>query len=241
MSSSDADCKERTILFFTGNSTGNDFTSGIFVSSRYRVVRAESLPKLLQELDIHQFDLAVLTLAPDNETITDLSSTIRSICKVPVLFILTGNTDSTYMDKVKGCSDDFVFSPFNEEELLLRAELVMSCHSRRSKKMLDRFPIGGMEFDYKNQVLYTPSGMRMLTSTEAKLLHLLCLYKNNVLSREVALETIWGENDYFKSRSMDVYVARLRKILMDDTNITISNIYNTGFRLNVNEGGDGKR
>lgn len=241
MSSSDTNFTDRKILLFTGDFPGEDFISGIFISRQHSIVRVETLPSLLQVLGIHQFGLAVLTLAPDHEAITDLSSTIRSICNVPVLFILTGNADITYMDKVKGCSDDFVLFPFNKEELLLRAELVMSCHTRSSKKIMDRFSIGAMEFDYKNQVLYTPAGMRVLTATEAKLLHLLCLYRNNVLSREVALETIWGENDYFKSRSMDVYVARLRKMLMDDSNVTISNIYNTGFRLNVGDGGDGKR
>ena len=98
-----------------------------------------------------------------------------------------------------------------------------------------------MSFDFRNQIIHTPEGPVNLTKIESRLLQLLCLYKNSVLPRELALETIWGEKDYFKARSMDVYVAKLRKLFSSDDSIKITNIHNVGFRLDVTDEGHGKK
>ncbi len=76
---------------------------------------------------------------------------------------------------------------------------------------------------------------RILTRKESALLKLLCINKNNLLSREVAMETIWGENNYFIGRSMDVFIAKLRKYLQPDPDVKISNVHGIGFRLDVME------
>jgi len=81
--------------------------------------------------------------------------------------------------------------------------------------------------------LFSSNDKRQLTKREAELLHLLCLNMNSVLRRDVALKSIWGENDYFMGRSMDVYITKLRKLLSGDPAISIVNIHNTGFRLEV--------
>ena len=78
---------------------------------------------------------------------------------------------------------------------------------------------------------------RRLTKREAELLHLLCLNMNKILRRDIALKTIWGEDDYFMGRSMDVYITKLRKMLGTDPDVSIVNIHNTGFKLNVKKSG----
>lgn len=211
-------------------------------SGGYNITEVSTLPELLRTLGLQDYDLAVFGVIPERENITDLSATIRSICRLPVLFIIPADSDSRFVDRVKSCADDFIVRPIRSEELIMRADLVLSCHSRASKgKRRDRFPIGSMTFDYKNQILHTSDGNKNLTRTEARLLHLLCLHRNNILPRELALEIIWGENDYFKARSMDVYVAKLRKLMSGDKSVSISNIHKVGFRLNIKDENDGKR
>jgi len=229
------------IIFFAPGIYQDEKTSEILSARSYNVVEAKTLPELLNALAGHDFDIAIFGITPGSENITDLSATIRSICKIPVLFILPADTDSTRVDQAKSCADDFIIWPLRDEELILRTELVLSCHSRRERmRQPDSFPIGDMTFDYKNQVLYTAGGIKNLTKIEAQLLHLLCLYRNTILPRELALETIWGENDYFKSRSMDVYVTKLRKLVSGDSLVSISNIHKVGFRLDIKKSTDGE-
>ncbi|MCK5536761.1 MAG: winged helix-turn-helix domain-containing protein, partial [Bacteroidales bacterium] len=87
--------------------------------------------------------------------------------------------------------------------------------------------------DAENQLLKDKDEERRLTKREAEVLKMLCIYKNRLLRRDVALKAIWGEDDYFMGRSMDVYITKLRKYLKDDENITITNIHGTGFKLEV--------
>ena len=94
---------------------------------------------------------------------------------------------------------------------------------------------GSYQFDYNNHLLKSPTSERRLTKKEAAVLKLLCLNKNNILRREIALKLIWGKDDYFMGRSMDVYITKLRKFLRDDPSVSIVNIHNVGFRLEVKD------
>lgn len=226
---------KKILLFCPGFPRGNEVLD-ILKARNYTVHYVSKIPGVLNALNNQDFDLAVFALSAGEENMTDLSATIRSLCRVPVLFVLKDIPELQYMQRLRGCSDDFITSPVSEDELILRIELVVSCYSRNEgKKTRDVFKIGRMLFDHRNQVLHTPDGVRDLTRIESQLLHMLCLYRNRILSREVALETIWGQNDYFKSRSMDVYVARLRKLFVHDDSISITNIHNVGFRLNIDK------
>ncbi|MGF1584968.1 MAG: response regulator transcription factor [Bacteroidales bacterium] len=226
----------KNILFFSQFNAEVHKVASILQARNYNVVTVASLTELLGVSDLAEFDLAVLGLAPEQGIITDFSASIRSICHVPVLFIFPSGSSPSYLTRIKGCGDDFLLLPVRDEEVALRCELLISCHSRQtSQNESARFSIGSMSFDFKNQVLHTSKGIKNLTRIEAQLLHLLCLHRNRVLPREIALEAIWGENDYFKSRSMDVYVAKLRKLFVNEKLVSISNIHKVGFRLNINE------
>jgi two-component system, OmpR family, response regulator len=237
----DMDNPDKKILLFCPGFPGGNEVSDILKARNYSVHYVSKIPGLLKALNNLDFDLAVFALSTGQENITDLAATIRSLCSVPVLFVLQEVPELQYMHRLRGCSDDFITSPVSEDELILRVELVVSCYSRsEGKKKRDVFEIGRMLFDHRNQVLHTPDGARDLTRIESQLLHMLCLYRNRILSREVALETIWGQNDYFKSRSMDVYVAKLRKLFIHEDSISITNIHNVGFRLNIDKSGHGQ-
>jgi len=122
------------------------------------------------------------------------------------------------------------------EELLVRIQAVL----RRSNKQIsisneqNNFEIGAYKFDSEKQVLEYNGTSVKLTTKESGLLRLLCIHKNDVLDRNFALKTIWHDDNYFNGRSMDVYIAKLRKYLKDDQKVEIINIHGKGFKLLVN-------
>jgi DNA-binding response OmpR family regulator len=97
------------------------------------------------------------------------------------------------------------------------------------------YRFGSFYFDYNSNFLKSPTSERRLTKKEADVLKLLCMNKNNILRRDIALKTIWGKDDYFMGRSMDVYITKLRKFLREDPSVSITNIHNVGFMLEVKD------
>lgn len=158
---------------------------------------------------------------------------------VPIIFL---TAKSLKEDRIKGFQtgcDDYITKPFSTEELSLRIKAIL-----KRCAIIDQpgtnsanipIPIGKFIFDCPNMTLKIDNTERILTRKESALLKLLCTNKNNLLSREVAMETVWGNNDYFIGRSMDVFIAKLRKYLKPDPDVRISNVHGIGFRLDVVE------
>lgn len=162
-----------------------------------------------------------------------LADKIRSRNKeIPMLFL---TAKSLQEDKLKGFNlgaDDYMTKPFSMEELLARMKAIL----RRSQEMEQNkeqrlFTIGDFEFDYDRQVLKDGNEERKLTSKESDLLRLLAQHENDTLDRTEALKKIWHDDSYFNARSMDVYIAKLRKYLKSDPNIELINVHGVGFRL----------
>lgn len=184
------------------------------------------------------FDLVILDVMMPKKDGFTLANDIRTInSRVPIIFLTAKNMKE---DRIKGFQhgcDDYITKPFSTEELSLRIKVILKrCYITDSQPTHDtttQFSLGHFTFDSPNLVLISPSGERRLTRKEASLLKLLCLNKNNLLSREVALETVWGENDYFIGRSMDVFITKLRKYLKSDPTVNIINVHGIGFKLEV--------
>jgi len=156
--------------------------------------------------------------------------------KIPLIFL---TAKSLKEDKIKGFkrgADDYITKPFSTEELVLRINAVL--RRTNNEDTLDEseiYQLGSYEFNYSEQLLKHSSKEKTLTKKEADVLKILCRYKNRLLKREIALMEIWGENDYFMGRSMDVYISKLRKMLKADKSISIVNIHNMGFKLAIEE------
>jgi DNA-binding response OmpR family regulator len=121
------------------------------------------------------------------------------------------------------------------EELLVRINAVLRRTDAYQEESEERkfFELGMFVFDFERQILKDDTDEVKLTTKESELLHLLCINKNGVLERNYALNAIWGDDNYFNGRSMDVYIAKLRKHLKKDARIEIINIHGKGFKLLV--------
>jgi DNA-binding response OmpR family regulator len=162
----------------------------------------------------------------------NLAKSVKAINpNIPVIFL---TARSMKADKLKGYdlgADDYITKPFDEDELLCRIKAVMNRTDLADTTSNNRFKIGKYEFDLTNQALKLGDEIRRLTSREAEVLQLLCSSKNNIVKREQILTAIWGENDYFAGRSLDVFISKLRKYFADDPSIRIENIPKVGFLL----------
>ncbi len=159
---------------------------------------------------------------------------IRSIDKkIPILFL---TAKSLPEDKLKGFelgADDYISKPFSMEELLARMQAILRRSGQDKEKTPETlvFAIGDYVFDYPRQILKWKNSVQKLTSKEAELLKLLCEARNEVLDRRYALHKIWFDDSYFNARSMDVYIAKLRKYLKDDPRVELMNVHGIGFKL----------
>ncbi len=167
-----------------------------------------------------------------------LAKDIRKVDKkVPILFLTAKNLQEDILEGLKLGADDYLTKPFSMEELLLRINAIyrraFDGELRGSEKTF--FRIGQYSFDYARQILRIENQEQKLTSKEAQLLKMLCDRVNDVLDRSEALNKIWLDDNYFNARSMDVYIAKLRKYLKDDPQVELLNVHGKGFKLLVTE------
>ena len=181
------------------------------------------------EFDICVFDVMMPKLDGFN-----LAKQIReSGSNIPIIFLTAKSLSEDKITGFKIGGDDYITKPFNTEELLLRIEAIMRriSSSALNSSNAEEFSIGKYNFNYNKRILLIDDKSQKLTSKENELLKLLCLKKNEILERSAALKTVWKEDNYFTSRSMDVYIAKLRNYLKDDSSIEIINIHGSGFKL----------
>lgn len=153
--------------------------------------------------------------------------------QTPILFLTAKGLKE---DKLKGFdvgADDYLTKPFSMDELLARIHAILRRSGVKSKEEDGTIKIGAIEFNPNKSILYLKSGEKRLTTKENALLSLLAKNVNEVLDRQATLRAIWGDDNYFNGRSMDVYIAKLRKLLSEDNAIEIMNIHGIGFKLLV--------
>lgn len=152
---------------------------------------------------------------------------------VPILFL---TAKSMTEDKVEGFNaggDDYLTKPFSFDELSVRVKALLKRVNIVEEPESKIIALGTYEFDTENYTLKHPDFEKTLTKKEALVLKMLCKFKNTVVSRETILTAVWGQDDYFAGRSMDVFITKLRKYLARDTAISIANVHGIGFKLEI--------
>lgn len=202
----------------------------------YKVTYVRNGRRALEVFRSGAFDLCILDIMIPELDGFRLAEAIRQINdEIPLLFL---SAKTLKEDRLKGLrlgADDYILKPFSIEELLLKIAVFLK-RPRKEQSSLRQCRLGGLLFEADNFRLRLPGGDALsLTEKEAQLLQLFSDHRNKVLKRAFILIQLWGEDDYFKGRSLDVFVARLRKYLADEPLVRIENVHSVGFRMVVRE------
>ena len=204
----------------------------------YSTVLANDGKKGYDVFSKNKFNICLLDVMMPKKDGYTLAKEIREIDnQIPIVFLTAKSMKEDAIEGFKVGADDYITKPFSMEELLLRIVAILrrteNVSSTESNK--NNFEIGNYSFDYEHRMLSLNGEEKKLTTKEADLLKLLCLKMNDILDRDFALKSIWNDNNYFNGRSMDVYIAKIRKYLKDDSSIELLNVHGKGFKLLVSK------
>ena len=199
----------------------------------FKVTHAKDGDEAIKLFKSGTYDLCLVdVMLPLKDGFT-VSEEIRSRhSEIPIIFL---TAKSLKEDRIKGLkigADDYITKPFSIEELILKIKIFLKRKYVSGENAATLLKAGNYILEYDNLSLKLNDESSQMTKKEADLLKMLIDNKNKIVERGVILERIWGENDYFMGRSMDVFISRLRKYLKNDPTINIENIHGVGFRLN---------
>ncbi len=199
----------------------------------YEVLWVDDGAEAVYNFKSGKFDICLLDVMLPNVDGFDIARQIRKINDtIPLIFLTAKTLKSDILEGFKIGADDYITKPFDSEVLLCKMKAILKRNNVSSTdNTLNEFSIGKYNFNYELRCLNLGNIQQKISPKEAELLRLLYSHKNTVLSRDKALTTIWGDSNYFTTRSMDVYITKLRKYLKKDSNIEILNIHGSGYRL----------
>lgn len=189
----------------------------------------------LKAFNKFQFDLCLLDVMMPKLDGYSLAKAIKEKNnKIPLIFI---TAKSLKEDKLTGYdlgADDYITKPFDEEELLWKIKAVIRrIPENKNENKTEITSIGRYIFDFANQSISLEGNTKRITEKESEILNYLSNNRNKVIKREEMLKELWGENDYFLGRSLDVFITKIRKYLKEDSNLSIENVFGVGFIFNV--------
>jgi DNA-binding response OmpR family regulator len=190
----------------------------------------------LKRFGEHTFQMCIFDVMMPKKDGFTLAKDIRKLNKnVPILFLTAKNQTEDKIEGFKAGGDDYLTKPFSTEEFLLRVQAILKrVNLVKEPEPETEVKIGSIVFDTENFFLKYPGGEKQnLTKKEARILQLLVQHTNKVLPRDIVLNSVWGQDDYFVGRSLDVFITKLRKYLKEDESVSIANIHGVGFKLTV--------
>ncbi|SMC42279.1 response regulator transcription factor [Moheibacter sediminis] len=199
----------------------------------YEVVHCADGKSALEMFKSDSFDICLFDIMMPKLDGFELAQEIRNLnSEIPIIFI---SAKTLKEDRIKGLkigADDYLIKPFSIEELVLKIEIFLKRTQKNNfKTYLPK--VGKYVFDSKNYRLSHESEVITLTQRESELLKFFLENKNSVLKREEILKALWGDDDYFMGRSLDVFISRLRKIFVDDDSVSIENLHGIGFKFKI--------
>jgi len=200
----------------------------------YHVLLCANGDQALHYYQKEEFDICLLdVMMPAKDGFAVAKKIRQKSDLIPILFITAKSMEE---DKIKGFSsgaDDYITKPFSMKELLMRMDVFL----RRTKKLFseqtEEFMLGKLRFSYADLKIFDEKEVINLTQKEADLLKFFCEHANHILKRDEVLLNVWGKDDYFLGRSMDVFITKLRKHFKSEADVNLETIHGVGFRFNV--------
>ncbi len=226
----------KKILLVEDDKTLNFIIRDNLEEAGYKVTAVEDGEMALHSFKKNEFDLCLFDVMLPKLDGFSLAKKVRENNQIiPILFL---TAKSLTEDKINGFSlggDDYITKPFSMEELLMRIKVFLkrSQTDNAEPEEIKSCKVGHFDFYFDNLTLQAKDEKRILTYKEAELLKYFCENSNAVLSRSDILKNVWGSDDYYLGRSLDVFISRLRKYLKSDPNIKIINLHGIGFRFNA--------
>ena len=222
------------ILYTEDDETLAFLTKDNLEQNNYEVIHCSDGKSGLESFKTEDFDICILDIMMPKMDGFELATEIRkSNTDIPIIFL---SAKTLKEDRLKGLrlgADDYLVKPFSIEELLLKIEIFLKRSQKNTSPQKPIYEVGKYQFDTQNFFLFNENEKIGLTQREADLLKLFLDNKNSVLKREQILTSLWGNDDYFTGRSLDVFISRLRKILVNEKGISIENLHGIGFRFSV--------
>ena len=226
--------KQFKILYTEDDETLAFLTKDNLEQNNYEVVHCCDGKLGLETFKKEIFDICIFDIMMPKMDGFELATEIRKTnTDIPIIFL---SAKTLKEDRIKGLrlgADDYLVKPFSIEELLLKIEIFLKRSQKNIPADKSVYEIGKYQFNTNNFILFNENEKISLTQREADLLKLFLDNKNLVLKREQILTSLWGTDDYFMGRSLDVFISRLRKILMNETGISIENLHGIGFRFTI--------
>ncbi len=198
----------------------------------YKITHCSDGKEALKLIHEQDFDLCILdVMLPEVDGFTVAREVRQYNTNIPILFLTAKSLKEDRLQGLRLGADDYITKPFSIEELILKVEVFLRRSKISTPQSPGRFRLGQFELDHDNLTLHSGHDSLQLTQKEADLLKLFVENPNQVLKRSDILKQIWGDDDYFLGRSLDVFISRLRKYLRDDESLKIENIHGVGFRL----------
>lgn len=198
----------------------------------YKIIHCADGQIAIDRFDKNKIDICLLDIMMPNKDGFAVAKKIRQQSDVmPILFISTKAQED---DKIKGYrtgADDYISKPFSMQELVMKIEVFLRRSKKKYSDTIEEYQVGKLKFSYTEKKIYLHEKSIDITVKEADLLRFFCLHPNRLLKREEILLDVWGKDDYFLGRSMDVYITRLRKSLKHDPEIILETIHRVGFRF----------
>jgi len=201
----------------------------------YSVVWVDDGKNALDTFNKSDFDLCILDVMLPNVDGFTIASLIREInISIPIIFLTAKKLKEDVLNGYGLGADDYITKPFDTDILLAKIKAIIQ-RAGNKIPVADIISVGKYSFDRKLRKLSIGDNTRKLSPKESQLLDLLAGSVNSLVPRETALKSIWGSDDYFTARSMDVYITKLRKYLSLDPNIHIKNIHGSGFQMLIED------
>jgi DNA-binding response OmpR family regulator len=221
----------------------DDSSLGFMISDQlksdgYQVALCRDGAEAYKKFNDETFHLCIFDVMMPKKDGFSLAKDVRKLnSDIPILFL---SAKSMMEDKVEGFKsggDDYLTKPFGVEELQLRVKALLKRVNVQIEitEIETLVHIGAYEFDSENYTLKSNNFNKSLTKKEAQILKVLLKFKNQVVPRETVLNAVWGQDDYFVGRSLDVFITKLRKYFQEDESIQILNIHGVGFKLEITE------